>query len=189
MLKPLYFRRLFVVLILQVFLFGCSKPPTEEMIKAEKALEQAKQKEADIYAQDVYNKTEKTYKKAKELVSAKSYKEAGAVAKEVPLFAQQAIALSESNRQTLKTESERIIEDVQMKIDAMKSIAPKLFKRKDAQRRKQLQEMIQKWEADLAEVKNQLKTQKIKQAFDKLKVLLDEINEKGKKDIITQINW
>ena len=138
MLKPLYFRRLFVVLILQVFLFGCSKPPTEEMIKAEKALEQAKQKESDIYAQDIYNKTEETYKNAKELVSAKRYEEARAVAKEVHQLAHQAISLSESNRLTLKTEAERMIEAVQGEIDKIKSIAPKLSKRRDAQKRKQL---------------------------------------------------
>jgi len=180
LMKTAYFKVLLVTLIIQVFIFGCSKPPTEEMIKAEKALEQAKQKEADIYALDIYNKIEETYKKAKELVSAKRYEDARTVANEVPQLAHQAISLAESNKLTLKTEAERTIEDVQGKIDEMKSMAPKMFKRGDAQRGKKLQEMIQKWETELADIENQLKARKIKYAFDELKVLIAEINAKEK---------
>ena len=71
-----------------VLLSGCAKPPTEEIAKAEKALEDAKAKEADIYLEDGFKKAEAALKKAKDLVTQKEYKDAKAAAEEASSGAQ-----------------------------------------------------------------------------------------------------
>ena len=48
-----------------MLLVGCSKPPTEALQKAEQALEEAKQKGANLYVEDLFKKAEEGLKKAK----------------------------------------------------------------------------------------------------------------------------
>ena len=55
---------------------GCAKPPTKEVESAEKAIAEAKLKEADLYVQDVFMKAEDSLKNANDLIAAKKYKEA-----------------------------------------------------------------------------------------------------------------
>ena len=50
------------VLVCIFLLSGCAKPPTEEIAKAEKALGDAKTKEADIYLEDGFKKAETALK-------------------------------------------------------------------------------------------------------------------------------
>jgi hypothetical protein len=84
---------LVVITIFSLALFvGCSKPPTEEMTKAEKAVEEAKQKEAPVYVPDLFAKAEASLQKAKDFITDKKYKEAKQVAIETEALAQQAIA-------------------------------------------------------------------------------------------------
>ena len=49
----------FSILLLSLsvlFVAGCAKPPTQEIAKAEKALDEAKQKEAHLYVPDIYQR-------------------------------------------------------------------------------------------------------------------------------------
>ena len=90
-------RSLYVVFVAMVILFftifaGCAKPPTEEMTKAEKAVEEAKQKEAPVYVPDLFTKAEESLNKAKDYIVGKKYKEAKQVALETETLAKQAIA-------------------------------------------------------------------------------------------------
>src|SRR5512145_2624810 len=91
------------VVILSFTLFaGCSKPPTEEMTKAEKALEEAKQKEAPAYVPDLFTKAEESLKKAKDYIANKKYKEAKQVAIETEALGRQAIAGIEAAKAKVK---------------------------------------------------------------------------------------
>lgn len=59
-------------------LAGYSKPPTKEIEAADKAVSEARQKEADLYSQYLYSKADETLELAKDFVAAKKYKEAKA---------------------------------------------------------------------------------------------------------------
>ncbi|MBM4128903.1 MAG: DUF4398 domain-containing protein, partial [Nitrospira sp.] len=76
-----------------MFIGGCAKPPTQEIENAEKAVAEAKQKEADLYAKDIFSKAEDALKKAKEYVAVKKYTEAKKEAANAVGFSQQAIAM------------------------------------------------------------------------------------------------
>ena len=176
-------RRLYVVYFIMVVLSfaifaGCTKPPTEEMAKAEKALEEAKQKEAPVYVPDLFKKAEESLKKAKDYVAEKKYKEAKPVAIETETLSRQAIAGIEAAKAKIKAEAEQTAQDVQKGIDELKSLVAGAEKKKAlAAAREEIQGMITKWETDLAAVKEKLMN-KTKEASEELKALKEQVDKK-----------
>jgi hypothetical protein len=173
-------RIVFVIMFVLSFAVftGCTKPPAEEMAKAEKALEEAKQKEAPVYVPDLFKKAEDSLKKAKDYIAAKKYKEAKPVAIETETLSRQAIAGIEAAKIKIKTEAEQIAQDVQKSIDDLKAMAASTEKNKKlAAAREEVQGTITKWEADLAAVKEKLQS-KTKEAGDALKAMKEEVDKK-----------
>jgi len=158
-----------LVLSLSVtILSGCAKPPTKEVENAEKAIAEAKQKEADLYVQDVFTKAEDALKNAKDLTAVKKYKEAKKAAEDAATLAQQAIPMVEPNKAKMKTEVEQIIPEVQGTMDELKSLVAKAIKKKAPINREEIQSSIGKWEIDMVNVKDQLQGGRIRQAYDQL---------------------
>jgi len=175
------FRRLgfygFLVIMLSfsmVFL-GCAKPPTMEIENAEKAVTDAKQKEANLYAQDVFKQAEDSLKKAKDLVAVKKYKEAKQGAIETVTIAQQSVSMVEANKAKMKTDAEQMSIDVQAGLDEVKSLVSKATKKKAPINREEIQGMIGKWEVGFVTAKDQLQAGKIRDAHDMLKAMQEEI--------------
>ena len=56
---------LVIIILILVLLIGREKPPTLEVENAEKAVAEAKQKEADIYVPDIFSKAEESLKRPK----------------------------------------------------------------------------------------------------------------------------
>jgi len=161
---------------------GCAKPPTKEVESAEKAIAEAKLKEADLYVQDVFMKAEDSLKQARDLVAVKKYEEAKKAAEDALSYAQQAIPMVDLNKAKMKTEAEQMVQDVQGAMDEMKSIVAKAPKKKSPINREEIQDMIGKWEVDMVSIKEQLGAQKIRQAYDQLKSMGEEI--KARKESI-----
>ncbi len=169
----------FLVLSLVLFcsvILGCAKPPTEEIIKAEKAVDEARQKEAALYVQDVFTKAEESLKKAKDFVAVKKYKEAKVAAEETVKLAQQAVSLVEPNKVKMKEEAEKLMQEVQKELDDLKTSVAKAIKKKAPINREEIQNMIGKWEVDMATIKDKLQSQQIKQAYDDLKTMKEQVN-------------
>jgi hypothetical protein len=177
-------RRLQVVCIAMVVLSfaiftGCSKPPTEEMTKAEQAVQEAKQKEAPAYVPDLFAKAEESLAKAKNYLTEKKYKEAKQVAIETETLGRQAIAGIEAAKIKVKTEAEQVAQDVQKSIDDVKALVASAEKKKPlAKAREEVQGLITKLETDLAGIKEKLQGQKIKEAGDALKTMKEEVDKK-----------
>jgi hypothetical protein len=168
-----------VMVVLSFVVFtGCTKPPTEEMTKAEKALDEAKQKEAPVYVPELFKKAEESLKKAKDYMAAKKYKEAKPVAIETEVLARQAIAGIEAAKTKIKTEAEQVAQDVQKGVDDLKALVASTEKNKKlAAAREEVQGMISKWETDLASVKEKLQN-KLKEASEELKALKEQVEMK-----------
>jgi hypothetical protein len=167
------------MIVLSFTLFtGCAKPPTEEMTKAEKALEEAKQKEAPAYVPDLFTKADESFKKAKDYITNKKYKEAKQVAIETETLARQAIAGIETAKAKIKTEAEQVAQDVQKGIDDLKAFAAGVEKKKAlAAAREEVKEILAKWEADFASIKEKLQS-KTKEAGEELKAMKEQIDKK-----------
>lgn len=157
-----------VVALSFVVLSGCAKPPTKEIEIADKAVAEAKQKEADLYVQDVFAKAEEALKKAKGFVVEKKYKEAKSAAAEALSLAQQSLAMIEPNKAKMKTDAEQILIDVQTSLGELKSSVAAAIKKKAPINREEIQGMIGKWEIDLVNIKDQLQSEKTRQAYDLL---------------------
>lgn len=169
---------IFAVLILMVSMTifsSCAKPPTEELAQAEKAIDAAKQKEADLYAQDLFVKAQDSLKKAKDLVAAKKYDEAKKAAEEAANFAKQAIPLVEQNKAKVKAESEQQVKDVQKALEELRAHVAKSGKLMAPNEAKSVNEMIKKWGTDLASIKEMIQGQKFQQASDQLKAMKENI--------------
>lgn len=168
---------LFVLLIA-----GCTQPPTQEIAEAEKALEEAKQKEAHLYAPDIYKKAEESLKNAKDLVVNKQYKEAKKAAEETIQFARQAIKMVEPRKTKIKKEAELILKEVEKSLVEFKTLAAKAIKKKVFAAREGVEGLIGKWEIDLVNIKEKLQNRQAKQAYDDINGIREEI--KSKKEMV-----
>jgi F0F1-type ATP synthase membrane subunit b/b' len=167
--KHLFYGFLVVMLSFSLMLlYGCAKPPTKEVENAERAIAEAKQKEADLYVQDMFMKAEDALKNANNLIAVKKYKEAKKAAEDAASLAQQAIPMVETNKAKMKTEVEQMIPEVQGTMDELKSLVAKAIKKKAPINREEIQSSIGKWEIDMVSVKDQLLGDKIRQANDQL---------------------
>jgi hypothetical protein len=177
MLRKNMFLTVLALLFISSFaiLAGCSKPPTQEIAKAEKAVDEAKQKEADIYVSDIFSNAEKSLKKAKELVVNKNYKEAKQAAEETVLVAQKAIVMVETNKIKMMAHTEQILQDVQKDVDEFKSSAAKAIRKKTLTDREEIQGMIGKWEIDMLNIKDKLQKQQVKQAYDEISTIKEQV--------------
>jgi len=181
----LYILLIAALLLSTGLLCGCAKPPTQEIENAEKAIADAKQKEADLYVQDVFARAEDSLKRAKDLVAEKKYKEAKQAAEEAMNLAQQTIPMIEPNKEKMKAETEQMIPEVQGTLDEIKSLVAKAVKKKASINREEIQGSIGKWEVDMVTVKDQLQGGRIRQASDQLMSIRDQL--KLQKETLTAV--
>lgn len=171
-----------VLVIVAVFtilsLVGCSKPPTQEIEAADKAVSDARQKEADLYAQDLYTKAEEALKSAKDLVAAQKYKEAKAAAESVLGLAQEAAGAVGANKEKMKVEAEEALVKIQNAMNELKTSVAKAIKKKVQIDREEVQGAIGKWEIELVTIKDQLQGGKVRQARDGLKEMEGQVGAK-----------
>jgi hypothetical protein len=71
---------------------GCSKPPTEEMLRAEKSVAGARDRHAQVYAPDELAAVDAEFGRARDLVAARKYDEARIAAARVEELAQLEVA-------------------------------------------------------------------------------------------------
>jgi major membrane immunogen (membrane-anchored lipoprotein) len=179
MKRGTYYALFFVVAVFSLMLLvGCSKPPTEELGKVEKAIEEAKGKEANLYAEDAFKKAEESLKKAKDQIAAKQYKEAAQTLMETMPLAQQAMAGVEPGKTKMKEEAEKYIAEAQKALDELKTDVAAAIKKKLPVQREEVEAAIGKWGVDLAGIKDKLQSGKIREAFDELKAMVEAVKVK-----------
>lgn len=165
----------FAVFVVLTFIVGCSTPPTKEIDGAEKAVAEAKLKEADQYSNDIFVKAESSLKRAKDLVAVKNYKDAKAAAEEATAFAQQAVQAVPANKTKMKAEAEKLVLDVQSSMNALKSSAAMAIRKRAKIDQQEIQEAIGKLEIELVTAKEHLQAEKIRLAFDQLTQIQEQI--------------
>lgn len=165
---------LFIIILL--LLIGREKPPLQEMQQAERAVAEAKQKEADLYAPDIFSKAEESLKRARDLLEEKRYEEAKKAAEETTDLARQAISQVEPNKLKMKAQAEEIIANILTEINELKRLVARPSKRMTTRERKEVEEMIPKWEKEVNDIKAMIGEQKIRQAIDSLDSLKKEVH-------------
>jgi predicted small lipoprotein YifL len=170
---------LLVLFLMIILLTGCGeKPPTQEISNAEKSISEAAQKEANIYAPDIFSKAEESLKMAKDLLAQKKYKEAKKAAEDAVALSQQAISQVEPGKSKMKAEIEQMVLDVQKGINEIKGLLAKSPGQLGPRERKETQELIKKWEKDMGNIKTMMQEQKMRQAHDQLMTLNTEVSSK-----------
>lgn len=186
MKRGTFYAIFFVLAVFSLMLLaGCSKPPTEALQKAEQAIEEAKQKGANIYAEDIFKKAEESLKKAKDQITAKQYKEAAQTLMETLPLAQQAVAGIEAGKAKMKEEAEKFMEEAHKSLDELKTDVAAAMKKKLPVPKEEVEQAIGKWGIELASIKDKLQSGGIREAFDGLKTMLEAV--KAKKEEIANL--
>ena len=136
-----------ILIMVAACLGSCSKPPTEEMLRAEKSLDAARDSEASRYAGEEIDAARARFEMARELVAARKYDEARAAAAEAEQLAHQAVTLAEMRKEKLKTEAAQIIEDLRKKVGELRLQTEELTGSKAAEVREKNREQFATWDA------------------------------------------
>ena len=172
--------RLFAIFIMLccvslVLFAGCAKPPTQEVESAEKAIADAKKAEVDLYVQDIFAKAENSLKQAKELITQKKYKEAKAAAEEAAKSALEGLTQVAPNKLKMKEEAAQKISAAETLIKEVKDLASKAIKKKVGPNQEELKTSIGNTELEMVNINESMKTEKIREASDKIAVLLGQL--------------
>ena len=172
------FYAFFVVALLPVLFCGCSKPPTQEIEHAEQTLALAKEKEADLYVEHVYGQAKDYLRQAKELTQGNKYKDARKKAQEASHLALQAISQADQNKKEMGEETEKLIIESEKFLEELKMLAARAIKSNVSLEREEILSSIGKYEIDMLEIKEQFRTQNIRQAYHQVSTTMTDMQNK-----------
>ena len=158
----------FFIGVFLVLFCGCSKPPTQEIENAEQTIALANEKEADLYVGHLYSQAENSLGQAKSQMQENKHKEARKAAQEAVNLALQAISQVEQNKNKMGEETERLIIESEKFLEELKILAARAMKSNVAIEREALLSAIGKYELDMLEIKEQFRTQNIRQAYNQV---------------------
>jgi len=173
-------------LIWVMFLRKRMGPPAEEIKNAEMALSEAKQKEADLYAQDEYKRAEDSLAMATQLLGAKEYRKAKKALEEASVQARRASKAVEGNKAKMKAEAEKMLSDFNRQVDELKIRAAKPETDTPTKVPREVQEMVGKWEIMKMRIPDLIQRGKIREAHDELKTIEGLLNNAQRQDVIAQ---
>jgi uncharacterized protein YhaN len=173
-------------LIWVMFLRKRMGPPAEEIKNAEMALSEAKQKEADLYAQDEYKRAEDSLAMATHLLGAKEYRKAKKALEEASGQARQASKAVEGNKAKMKAEAERMLSDFNRQVDELKIRAAKPETDTPTKVPREVQELVGKWEIMKMRIPDLIQRGRIREAHDELKTIEGVLNNAQRQDFIAQ---
>lgn len=178
----------FVILFLiwALFLKRRMGPPTEEIINAETALSGAKQREADLYAQEEYQKAEDSLARAKHLMAGKEYKKAKKAAQEAIGQARDIGKAIEENKTKMKAENEKMFADFDKQVDDLKQWAAKRNTDTPINVPPRVQELVGKWEIIKVRIPDLIQHGQIRKAHDELKAIEGEIQTQRQDFVVQQ---
>jgi F0F1-type ATP synthase membrane subunit b/b' len=173
-------------LIWVMFLKKRMGPPAEEIKNAEMALSEAKQKEADLYAQEEYKRAEDSLAMATHLLGAKEYRKAKKALEEASGQARQASKAVEGNKAKMKAEAERMLSDFNRQVDELKIRAAKPETDTPTKVPREVQELVGKWEIMKMRIPDLIQRGRIREAHDELKTIEGVLNNAQRQDFIAQ---
>ncbi len=156
----------------------------EQVRNAELALSEARQKEADLYAHDEYQRAEDSLAKAKHLLAAKEYGKAKESLEEAAEQARKAGTAVEENRTKMKAEDERMLSDFNRQVDELKLTAAKLGTDTPTKAPPGVQELVGKWEIMKMRIPDLIQRGMIREAQDELKTIEDMLNNAQRQDLV-----
>ena len=175
---------LFLVWI--IFLRKRTGPSAEEVKNAETALLEAKQKEADLYAQEEYHKAEDSLSRATHLLAAKEYRKAKKAVEEATMQAHHASKAVDENKTKMKAEDEKMFSDFSRQADELKVRVAKPGTDTPTNVPREVQELVGKWEIMKMRVPELIQRGRIKEAHDELETIEGVLNSAQRQDLIDQ---
>jgi uncharacterized protein YhaN len=168
------------------FLKKGTGPSAEEVKNAEMALSEAKQNEADLYAQDEYKKAEDSLARATHLMAARDNRKAKNAIEDATVQARQAGKAVELNRAAMKAEDEKMLSDFNQQVDALKIRVADTGTNTPAKVSREVQELVGKWEIMKMRIPELIQRGKIRAAYDELKTISGVLNNAQRQDSIAQ---
>lgn len=172
-------------LIWSIFLRKGTGPSAEEVKNAEIALSEAKQIEADLYAQDEYQRAEDSLARATSFLAAKDNRKAKKAIEEATVQARQASEAVEENKAKMKVEDERMLVDFSRQVDEMKIRVANTGTDTPTKVPREIQELVGKWEIMKMRIPDLIQRGSIRVAYDELKTIAGVLNNAQRQDYIS----
>lgn len=113
-------RGMIACLVMFFFLPSCEKPPVDDVIRAEKALKEARDAGAGRYAPAQFGKADEALARARHLIKSKQYKEAAGSSKLAEGYARQSIDLVPTAKEEYRNRSGAMLVEMEEKLDELK---------------------------------------------------------------------
>jgi F0F1-type ATP synthase membrane subunit b/b' len=159
-------------------------PTAEDVKNAEMALAEAKQNEADLYAQEEYKKAEDSLARATHLMAAKDNRKARNAIEDATMQARQATKAVELNRAAMKAEDEKMLSDFNQQVDELKIRVANTGTDTPSKVSREIQELVGKWEIMKMRIPELIQRGKIRVAYDELKTISGVLNNAQRQDAI-----
>jgi hypothetical protein len=147
-----------ILLVVVSYLSGCEKPPTDEIIRAERALDKASAQNAQFYVPDPYKKAQALLEKARALVREKHYGEARKNALESLTLSNHSLLLIPESRERMRAEVQKIILVLESDTESLRTEIEKLKKRKGIRSFEKGSRIIEQWNEEFRRLKESAKT-------------------------------
>ena len=158
----------------------------DEVTNAELALSEAKHSEADLYAQDEYQKAEESLARATYLMAGADNRNARQALKEAVAYAHQADKAVDENKAKMKAEDERMLNDFNRQVDELKTRVAKTGSDTPVKVPREVQELVGKWEIMKMRIPDLIQREKIREAYDELKTIAVALNIAQRQDFIAK---
>ena len=106
-----------IILITFVLVWGCGKPPKDEMAKAEATLKEASEIQAKIYASKEFAEAQQIFEQAQKAIDSKRYEKAKLLAEQATEQALNSIKMAKLNLEKAETEAKKLFPEVTVKLE------------------------------------------------------------------------
>ncbi len=172
----------FACLLILCSFLSCEKPPVEPIIHAEKALQEAHNNKARIYAAVPYEKADKALIQSRNFVKVKKYKEAAESAALATRYARQSIDLVPAGREEYKSQSTAALTGMEEKLGELRQRIENTRNKRTKKKMEGLcKPFIAKWDLQLRSLREQLEKEEPYDVFNVIeknrKLFMDEFSD------------
>jgi hypothetical protein len=176
--RSVYLRKagIYVLSLVVFFLGACARPPVREMSEAQRNLDEARVKEADVYASELYLKAEGSMKDARGFIAERKYEKARALAERVSKLAEQASVMAETVKAGQREETEKMVTEAEQGISSIRTwTLPRNTKGRFQKPQVSGEAELQAWENELTQIRAKLSEDKVGDARQSAERVLSEV--------------
>lgn len=174
-------RCIIACLVILFFLPSCEKPPVDDVIRAEKALKEARDAGAGRYATVQFGKADEALARARHLIRSKQYKEAARSAKLAEGYARQAADHVPMAKEEYRKRSFAVLSEMDEKLAGSRQLPGKVRNRRTKKKAESLVDpFIAKWGAQIGSLREKAQNEEPLETYNTAEALKKDFEKELK---------